>query len=138
MSGRFRTWKQFDPGHVRGAPGEAEEGPLDPSFLQHLAAETQKLRETGLYKHERVITSHQKAEITVEGGKEVINLCANNYLGLSDHPALLEAAQQAVARHGYGMSSVRFICGTQDVHKELEKRLSRFLGMEDTILYGSC
>jgi glycine C-acetyltransferase len=111
---------------------------VDPSFLEHLARETDALRESGLYKSERVITSPQRAVIRVEGGREVINLCANNYLGLADHPALVEAARQAVARYGYGMSSVRFICGTQDVHKELEGRLSRFLGTEDTILYGSC
>jgi glycine C-acetyltransferase len=111
---------------------------MDPSFLQHLAQQTDQLRQSGLFKRERVITSPQRADIRVEGGREVINLCANNYLGLSDHPALVEAAQQATARHGYGMSSVRFICGTQDVHRELERRLSRFLGMEDTILYSSC
>jgi glycine C-acetyltransferase len=111
---------------------------VDPSFLEHLARETDSLRESGLYKAERVITSPQRAVIRVEGGREVINLCANNYLGLSDHPALVEAAREAVARYGYGMSSVRFICGTQDVHKELERRLSRFLGTEDTLLYGSC
>jgi glycine C-acetyltransferase len=108
------------------------------SFLEHLARETDTLREAGLFKTERVITSAQQAVISVEGGKEVINLCANNYLGLSNHPALVEAAREALARHGYGMSSVRFICGTQDVHKELEGRLSSFLGTEDTILYGSC
>jgi glycine C-acetyltransferase len=111
---------------------------MDPSFLQHLSRQTDQLRESGLYKHERVITSPQRADIQVEGGREVINLCANNYLGLSDHPALVEAARKAIARYGYGMSSVRFICGTQDVHRELEGRLSRFLGMEDTILYSSC
>ncbi|HVE86099.1 MAG TPA: glycine C-acetyltransferase [Myxococcales bacterium] len=111
---------------------------MDPTFLEHLRSETQKLRDSGLYKQERVITSPQQADIEVEGGLKVLNLCANNYLGLSDHPALVEAAREALARHGYGMSSVRFICGTQDVHKELEGRLSRFLGMEDAILYGSC
>ncbi|HYV46345.1 MAG TPA: glycine C-acetyltransferase [Myxococcaceae bacterium] len=111
---------------------------MDQAFLQHLTAETRKLRESGLFKQERVIVSPQQADIRVEGGKAVLNFCANNYLGLSDHPALVEAARAALERHGYGMSSVRFICGTQDVHKELEARLSRFLGMEDTILYGSC
>ncbi len=111
---------------------------MDPSFLEHLAQKTEELRESGLYKKERVITSPQRAVIRVEGGKEVLNLCANNYLGLADHPALVEAAKAALDRHGYGMSSVRFICGTQDVHKELEGRLSRFLGTEDTILYSSC
>ncbi|HZN93072.1 MAG TPA: glycine C-acetyltransferase [Myxococcales bacterium] len=111
---------------------------MDPAFLQHLTAETQKLRESGLYKQERVIVSPQQADIRVDGGQEVINFCANNYLGLSDHPALVQAAREALERHGYGMSSVRFICGTQDVHKELEGRLARFLGTEDAILYGSC
>ena len=111
---------------------------MDPAFLQHLTAETQKLRESGLYKQERVIVSPQQADIRVDGGQEVINFCANNYLGLSDHPALVQAAREALERHGYGMSSVRFICGTQDVHKELEGRLARFLGLEDAILYGSC
>jgi len=111
---------------------------MDPAFLEHLKAETEKLRQSGLYKQERVIVSPQRADIRVEGGQEAINLCANNYLGLSDHPALVEAAREALSRYGYGMSSVRFICGTQEVHKELEARLSRFLGMEDTILYSSC
>ena len=111
---------------------------MDPSFLQHLRREAEQLEASGLFKRERVITSPQRAVIRVEGGREVINLCANNYLGLSDHPALVEAAREALTRYGYGMSSVRFICGTQDVHKELEKRLSNFLGTEDTILYSSC
>jgi glycine C-acetyltransferase len=112
--------------------------PVDPSFLEHLRRETEQLHESGLFKRERVITSPQRAVIRVEGVREVINLCANNYLGLSDHPVLVEAAREAISRHGYGMSSVRFICGTQDVHKELESRLSKFLGTEDTILYSSC
>jgi glycine C-acetyltransferase len=111
---------------------------VDPAFLQHLTVETEKVRESGLYKQERVIVSPQQADIRVEGGQEVLNFCANNYLGLSDHPALVEAAREALKVHGYGMSSVRFICGTQAIHKELEGRLSRFLGMEDTILYSSC
>ena len=111
---------------------------MDPSFVEHLRRETEQLHQSGLFKRERVITSHQGAVIRVEGGREVVNLCANNHLGLSDHPALAEAAREAIARHGYGMSSVRFICGTQDVHKELESRLSKFLGTEDTILYSSC
>jgi glycine C-acetyltransferase len=111
---------------------------VDPSFLEHLRRETEQLEQSGLFKRERVITSPQRAVIRVEGGKEVINLCANNYLGLADHPALVEAAREALTRYGYGMSSVRFICGTQDVHKELEHRLSKFLGTEETILYGSC
>jgi glycine C-acetyltransferase len=109
------------------------------SFATHLATETRGLRETGLYKSERVLTSPQKAEITVQGRAEpVLNFCANNYLGLSYHPRMVEVAKTALDRYGFGMSSVRFICGTQDDHKSLEARLSRFLGTDDTILYGSC
>jgi glycine C-acetyltransferase len=108
-------------------------------FLDHLAGELQGLRDSGLYKSERILTSPQAAEITVEGRTEpVLNFCANNYLGLADHPRMVEAAKAALDRYGFGMSSVRFICGTQDDHKALEDRLSRFLGTEDTILYGSC
>lgn len=107
------------------------------ALLKHLAAETQKLREAGLYKSERVITSQQQADITV-GQDHVINLCANNYLGLANHPTLMKAADAAIASHGFGMASVRFICGTQDLHKELEKKVSEFLKTEDTILYTSC
>jgi glycine C-acetyltransferase len=108
-------------------------------LLDHLAAEIRGLKESGLYKAERVLTSPQAPEITVEGRAEpVLNFCANNYLGLSDHPRMVEAGKAALERYGFGMSSVRFICGTQDDHKELEGRLSRFLGTEDTILYGSC
>ncbi|MGD0665102.1 MAG: glycine C-acetyltransferase [Rhabdochlamydiaceae bacterium] len=107
-------------------------------FFQHLAQQTEELKESGLYKAERIIASPQQAVIRLQDGREVINLCANNYLGLSNNPDLVKAAQKAVHDHGFGMSSVRFICGTQDVHKELEKRLSHFLGMEDTILYSSC
>jgi len=111
---------------------------MDQSFLDELRAKTEALRDAGLYKAERVIASPQDAEIEVVGGREVLNFCANNYLGLSNHPVLIEAAQAALARHGFGMSSVRFICGTQTVHKELEARLSAFLETEDTILYSSC
>jgi glycine C-acetyltransferase len=111
---------------------------MDQSFLDHLKKETAALREQGLYKAERVITSPQGAAIEVGGGQPVINFCANNYLGLSDHPDLVEHAQKALPKYGFGMSSVRFICGTQDVHKELEARLSNFLGTDDTILYSSC
>ncbi len=107
-------------------------------YLQFLANELQQLKETGLYKHERVITSPQQAVIKLQDGSEVINLCANNYLGLSDHPALVEEAKHSLDHYGYGMSSVRFICGTQSPHKKLEEQLSEFLGMEDTILYSSC
>ena len=110
---------------------------MDSAFLDHLDRETAKLREAGLYKAERIIASPQAPAIEV-GGREVVNFCANNYLGLSNHPALIEAAQAALARYGFGMSSVRFICGTQTVHKELEARLSGFFGTEDTILYSSC
>lgn len=107
-------------------------------FIDHLSRDLDGLRRAGLYKTERVITSKQAGTVTLETGKEVINLCANNYLGLSDHPNLIEAGREALARYGYGMSSVRFICGTQEEHKELEARISRFLGVEDTILYSSC
>jgi len=96
-----------------------------------------QLKQEGLYKNERILTSQQKSQIQC-GGKKVLNFCANNYLGLADHPRLIEAAKKALPQYGFGMASVRFICGTQDVHKELEQRLSRFLGMEDTILYSSC
>jgi glycine C-acetyltransferase len=102
-----------------------------------LETELAEIEKAGLYKKERVITSPQGAEITVQGGKQVINFCANNYLGLSSNPKVMAAAKQAVDEHGYGLSSVRFICGTQDIHKELEKKLSEFLGMEDTILYAA-
>lgn len=107
-------------------------------FYQNLAIQTQELKDTGLYKAERVITSPQQALITLQDGREVINLCANNYLGLSNNPQLVQAAQKALVEHGFGMSSVRFICGTLDVHKELERRISLFLGTQDTILYSSC
>jgi len=110
---------------------------VDRDYLDHLARELEGLKEQGLYKEERVITSPQGAVIT-SGGREVLNFCANNYLGLANHPRLVEAALAALPRYGYGMASVRFICGTEDVHKELEARLSRFLGTEDTILYSSC
>ena len=108
------------------------------AFLDALREQVASIREAGLYKKERIITSPQGAEIGVRPDLEVINFCANNYLGLSDDPAVVTAAHAALERWGYGMSSVRFICGTQDIHKELEDRLTRFLGTEDTILYGSC
>jgi glycine C-acetyltransferase len=107
-------------------------------LLARLAVETEHLRTEGLYKTERVLTSPQQAVVSVSGGQQVINLCANNYLGLANHPAVREAAQQAIERYGYGMASVRFICGTQAVHKELEAGLASFLGMDDAILYSSC
>src|SRR3989338_6208993 len=97
-----------------------------------------ELRTQGLYKKERLITSPQNAGITVAPHHHVLNFCANNYLGLADHPVLIETAQQAVKDYGFGMASVRFICGTQTIHKALEKKISEFLGMDDTILYSSC
>jgi len=103
----------------------------------HLTEELQRIREAGLEKPERVITSPQGATVAVLE-KDVLNLCANNYLGLADHPAVVAAAKEALDRWGYGMASVRFICGTQEVHKELEAALTDFLGTEDTILYSSC
>ena len=105
---------------------------------QDIQAELDKIRADGLYKHERVIVSPQGSSIRVADGAEVLNLCANNYLGLADDPRIIEAAKQALDRWGYGLASVRFICGTQDVHKQLEQRISAFLGNEDTILYSSC
>ena len=108
------------------------------NFLTYLSSELRELRNTGLYKSERVITSKQAGTVALDSGWEVINLCANNYLGLSDNAELIEAGREALARYGYGMSSVRFICGTQEEHTELETKLSRFLGFEDTILYSSC
>ncbi len=111
---------------------------MDAAFLESLAEETEALRPAGLFKAERVITTPQEAAIAIEGGREVINLCANNYLGLANHPALIDAAHRALDRFGFGMASVRFICGTQTVHKELEEKISEFLGTEDTILYSSC
>jgi glycine C-acetyltransferase len=107
------------------------------SFLQHIQQELDSIREAGLFKRERIITSEQGAEITVNG-KTVLNFCANNYLGLSSHPDVIAAAHKTLDSHGYGMSSVRFICGTQDIHKELEKKLADFHGTEDTILYAAC
>lgn len=107
-------------------------------FLNRLARDTDQLRTEGLFKPERLLTSPQQAVIRVADGAEVINLCANNYLGLANHPSVREAARLALDRYGYGMASVRFICGTHAIHKELEQRLSRFLGTQDTILYSSC
>ena len=102
-----------------------------------LEKELQEIEAAGLFKKERIITSPQAAEITIAGGKKVLNFCANNYLGLSSHPKVIEAAKNAIDSHGFGMSSVRFICGTQDIHKELEAKISKFLGTEDTILYAA-
>lgn len=102
-----------------------------------LTQELQDIKDAGLYKNERVIVTPQSADIAVTGGQEVINFCANNYLGLSNHPVVLEAAKKAIDTHGFGLSSVRFICGTLDIHKELEQKISEFLGTEDTILYAA-
>ncbi|MFN3765523.1 MAG: aminotransferase class I/II-fold pyridoxal phosphate-dependent enzyme, partial [Aliihoeflea sp.] len=107
------------------------------TFLAHLSSELDALKTQGLYKSERVISSMQSAEITADG-RDVLNFCANNYLGLADNAELRETAKHALDRYGYGMASVRFICGTQEEHKELEARISSFLGFEDTILYSSC
>ena len=106
-------------------------------LITHLQQELQGLRKTGLFKDERIITTPQGATVRTADGREVLNLCANNYLGLSSHPRVIEAAHEALRTHGYGMSSVRFICGTQDLHKELESRLARFVGTEDAILYAA-
>jgi len=108
------------------------------AFLSHLQSELASLKDAGLYKCERVITSKQAGEIAVASGERVLNFCANNYLGLADNEELAEAGKKALDRYGYGMASVRFICGTQEEHKQLEARISSFLGMEDTILYSSC
>jgi len=111
---------------------------MEQSFLDQLDLEVSDIREAGLYKSERVIVSPQGTLVRMQDGSEVINLCGNNYLGLSSHPVVIEAAREAIAEHGFGMSSVRFICGTKDIHAQLESRLSSFLGTEDTILYSSC
>ena len=108
------------------------------TMKSHIARELGQIRDNGLYKAERIITSPQRARIAVGTGQTVLNLCANNYLGLADHPAVVRAAQDSYAKWGYGLSSVRFICGTQQIHKELEKKISEFLETEDTILYSSC
>jgi glycine C-acetyltransferase len=105
---------------------------------EQIESQLREIRGAGLYKSERVLASPQNARVELPGGKSVLNMCANNYLGLADHPAVIAAAHAALDRWGYGLSSVRFICGTQEIHKELEQELSEFLGMEDTILYSSC
>jgi glycine C-acetyltransferase len=105
---------------------------------EQIESQLREIRGAGLYKSERILASPQNAHVDLPGGKSVLNMCANNYLGLADHPAVIAAAHEALDRWGYGLSSVRFICGTQEIHKDLERRLSEFLGMEGTILYGSC
>lgn len=107
-------------------------------MLNFLSSELEDLKSKGLYKNERVIKSPQRARITVQDGSEVLNFCANNYLGLADNPELIKEAKASLDSYGYGLSSVRFICGTQTIHKELESRISDFLKTEDTILYSSC
>src|SRR5882757_433760 len=109
---------------------------MNTSFAHRIAAELSDIKTAGLFKSERIISSAQGAEILVNGEK-VLNFCANNYLGLSSHPAVIEAAHKAIDSRGYGMSSVRFICGTEDIHKELEQKIADFLGTEDTILYAA-
>src|ERR1700726_2261436 len=106
-------------------------------FEKQLSQTLEEIKSQGLYKTERIITTPQDAHIAVAGGKRVLNMSANNYLGLADHPELIKAAKEALDTHGFGMASVRFICGTQDIHKQLEAALTRFLGTEDTILYPS-
>jgi glycine C-acetyltransferase len=108
------------------------------NYQEHLQSILEDLKTKGLYKSERIITSPQCANIEVNTGQKVLNMCANNYLGLADHPEVVEAAKKGLEQRGYGLSSVRFICGTQDIHKELESKLSEFLGTDDTILYSSC
>src|SRR6266568_1229823 len=107
-------------------------------FEKQLSQTLEEIKSQGLFKTERVITSPQEAHIAIAGGKRVLNMCANNYLGLADHPALIAAAKEALDTHGFGMASVRFICGTQDIHKDMEAALAKFLGTEETILYPSC
>ena len=111
---------------------------MDTSFIQHLSDEAADARAAGLFKEERTLASPQQAAIRLGDGAEVLNFCANNYLGLSNHPAMVEAAKEGLDRYGFGMSSVRFICGTQTIHEALEARISDFLGTEDTVLYPSC
>ena len=110
---------------------------ISKNYLETLQNELQNIKNDGLFKTERIITSQQSAEIEANG-KKLLNFCANNYLGLSNNPEVMKASQDIIESHGYGMSSVRFICGTQDIHKELEAKISKFLGMEDTILYAAC
>lgn len=132
MGAAFRAMAQFAPFVL------TEDTFVKAEILQRLSRETEQLKTQGLFKPERVLSSAQSAVVRVGAGNEVVNLCANNYLGLANDASVREAAQRALDRYGYGMASVRFICGTQEIHKELEARLSRFLGTEDTILYSSC
>src|ERR1051325_7194159 len=111
---------------------------MQQAYRHHIVSQLAEIRAAGTYKNERIITTPQDAHIQVAGGQRVLNMCANNYLGLAEHPEVIKAAHEALERWGYGLSSVRFICGTQSLHKELEKKISEFLGTEDTILYSSC
>ena len=128
--------------HAVGCPGHRSRvicrSSMVSEFENQVAQTLEEIKSQGLFKTERVITSPQDAHIAIMGGKRVLNMCANNYLGLADHPALIAAAKEALETHGFGMASVRFICGTQDIHKKLEAALTKFLGTEDTILYPSC
>ena len=108
------------------------------AFSDHIDTELQSIEASGLFKRERVIASPQSAEITLANGTTALNFCANNYLGLADHPEVIQAAKDALDSHGYGMASVRFICGTTDLHKALEARIANYLGMEDSILFAAC
>jgi len=111
---------------------------MSQTAIAHYSEELQHIREQGLFKSERIITSPQSSEIELADGRKVLNFCANNYLGLADHPDIIQAAKEALDSHGFGMASVRFICGTQDLHKQLEKKIADFFGTEDTILYAAC
>lgn len=111
---------------------------MDTNFLNYLDSQLEQLKENGLFKSERIISSPQNAHVTLKGNQDVLNFCSNNYLGLADHPDVIAAADKSYEKYGFGLASVRFICGTQDVHVELEKQFSNFLGTEDTILYSSC
>src|SRR5690554_4817710 len=123
---------------VGGRRTKSTENYMKQNFYQQLSSQLEGLKNEGLYKQERIILSDQDAEIKVGNGESVLNFCANNYLGLANSPVLIAAAKQGLDEHGFGTASVRFICGTQDIHKTLEAKLSAFLGTEDTILYSSC
>src|SRR5690606_3312197 len=128
-------WSRASPARSFSAGTDAG---IDMSLTQRYAEALDEIRDAGLFKAEGIITSPQAAEITLDDGRTVLNFCANNYLGLADHPAMIEAAKAALDTHGFGMASVRFICGTQDLHKQLEKTISGFFGKDDTILYAAC
>src|SRR5690606_34345747 len=126
------------PRRPAGRIGETRRIPPDMSLTSRYSDSLEEIREQGLFKSERIITGPQSAEITLEDGRQVLNFCANNYLGLADHPDLIQAAKDALDSHGFGLASVRIICGTQDLHKELEKTIADFFGKDDTILYAAC